>query len=239
MFPFLSICQKLHILPLKVPLSLLQPILAMILQQQAGYLPTFVAFTSWLVKESKISLQKLPKLRAFLNQIQGATFSGNTSKEQLDSTFASSSFTSSFSSFTCQVCTTPLPTSLSALLHLAEQSEKDCNLACSLCNLNMGKARAGNLKEVMETQAVLEMHLTNKQHIAAIFGEVGDGETTDKCDACDVVLATNKDMLEHVGSKKHKQAVVLVEEYLKFCKARSLLPTSHRNFPSFVFFLRF
>ena len=113
----------------------------MILQQQTGDLPTFVAFTSWLVKESKISLQKLPKLRAFLNQIPGATFSGNTSKEQPDSTFASSSFTSSFSSFTCQVCTTTLPTSLSALLHLAEQSEKDCDLTCSLCNLNMGKAR--------------------------------------------------------------------------------------------------
>ena len=190
-----------------------------------------MAFTSWLVKESKISLQKLPKLRAFLNQSPGIT----------DSTIASSYFTSSVSScaFTCQVCTTPLPTSLSALLHLAEQSEKDCNLACSLCNISMGKARAGNLKEVMEAQAVLEMHLTNKQHIAAIFGEVGDGETTDKCDACDVMLTTNKDMLEHVGSKIHKQAVVLVEEYLKFCKARSLLPTSHRNFPSFVFFLRF
>ena len=246
MFPFLSACKQLHLNPLNAPPSLLQPLLVTILkQEQPANLETFASFLTWLEKNSNFCLQKLPGLCTILKQIPEISVSRNTFKVQPGSTFTPSSsltipsFTSS-SSFICQPCTTNLPTTFSALLHLAELSPTTCNITCSSCTtpISMSKLKAGSLKEVKETQAVLDIHLVTRQHIAGMFGEVQHGEAG-ICDPCGVAVPTDKEQMKHVAGKGHQRTIILVEEYVTFCSARSLIPTSHRNFPSFVFFLRF
>ena len=246
LFPFLFACKQLQLNPLDAPPSLLQPLLITILkQEQPANLETFASFLTWLEKNSKFNLKKLPGLCTILKQIPEISLSRNTFKVQPGSTFtpsyslAPSSFTSS-SYFICQPCTTNLPTTFSALLHLAEMSPTTCNIACSSCTMtiSLSKLKAGSLKEVKETQAVLDIHLVTRQHIAGMFGEVQHGEAG-VCDPCGVALPTDKEQTKHVVGKEHQCAIILVEEYVRFCSARSLIPTSHRNFPSFVFFLRF
>ena len=225
-----------------MPPSLLQPLLLRILKQEPADFEAFSSFLAWLEKNSNISLKKLPGLCTILKEIPGASLSGNTFKVQPDFIQASFTFPSSSPpSFICQPCNATLPTTFSALLHLAEeQLPTTCKISCSSCTstTSLGELKAGSLKEVKESQAKLDIHLVSRHHIAGMFGQLEDGEAG-VCDPCGVVIATDTATMKHVLSKVHKQALILVEEYVNFCSARSLIPTSHRNFPSFVFFLRF
>ena len=240
-------CKQLHLDPLNGPpskssISLYQPLLLRILKQEPVDLKIFASFVAWLDKNSNISLQELPELCTILQQIPGVKISGSTFKVEPTSTpITPLTFPTSIStSFTCHPCTTTLPTTLSVLLHLAEQPETTCKVSCSSCTITIShsKLTAGSLEEVRKAKAMLDIHQVTRQHIASMFGEVEDSEAG-VCDPCGVTLATDKETTKHMGGKKHKQAAALVEEYVMFCSARSLKPTSHRNFPSFVFFLRF
>ena len=243
MFPFLSACNQLHLNPLKAPPSLLQPLLVRILKEESANFDTFSSFLAWLDKNCNFSLQKLPGLCAILNQIPGARISGNTFKAQSASPTTPFTFPSSSASpfFNCKPCNATLPTTISALLHLAEQLPTTCKITCSSCTMMIslqGKLKAGSHKEVKEAQAMLDIHLVSRQHIAGMFGQVENGEAG-VCDPCGVIIPTDTATLKHMVRKEHKRAIILVEEYVSFCSARNLIPTSHRNFPSFVFFLRF
>ena len=221
-----------------MPPGLLEPLLLRILKQEPADFEAFSSFLAWLEKNSNISLKKLPGLCTILKEIPGASLSGNTFKVQPLTSFTFPSSSSTF--FICQPCNATLPTTFSALLHLAEQLPTTCKISCSSCTstTSLGELKAGSLKEVKESQAKLDIHLVSRQHIAGMFGQTEDGEAG-VCDPCGVVIATDTATMKHVVSKEHKQALILVEEYVNFCSARSLIPTSHRNFPSFVFFLRF
>ena len=140
--------------------------------------------------------------------------------------------------FQCSSCSTDLPSSVAALLHLANQGP-DCSISCCSCSSSPGLAtlRVGSRRNLAVARATLELHLVTRQHIAAIQGEVEAGEVG-RCDPCDVTLATGIEVERHVRSESHRRTTSLVTEYLAFCEARLLSPTSHRAFPSFVFFLR-
>ena len=125
------------------------------------------------------------------------------------------------------------------LLHVSEHEDSVTDsVRCETCHFSLkGINKTGGLSW-SHMFDMLEQHLLSKAHLNNSMREDKIPCDSSVCDVCNVHMGES-DISSHIGSEDHRNNVVIVMEYLQFCKARNLDPVNHQEFQDFIFFLRY
>ena len=135
----------------------------------------------------------------------------------------------------CSTCNEEVEDVPSFLVHLGRHEGKG-SVVCTACQYSLQDLCILDQKKTVQSFYLLQNHLLSKLHINNSTNEDKIESVNDFCDVCNIAY---EDVSEHCENEKHMKNIVIIKEYLVFCQARSLDPVNHKEFPEFIFFLRY
>ena len=112
------------------------------------------------------------------------------------------------------------------------------SVRCATCDFTI--KQTNNPAEFSPSQLfdLLMLHLLSRAHLNNNSSEEKRECEGSGCDVCNVKLEESE-ISDHLRTGEHRNNVVIVMEYLQFCKQRQLDPVNHQVFQDFIFFLRY
>ena len=142
--------------------------------------------------------------------------------------------------FMCNACSDEFDDALGLLLHLDQhKSEDNLEIVCSECQYVMEDISTKDEEATVKSFYILTNHYLQRFHINNSKNEETLEPVKNVCDICDVDFDENKNIVQHCQEESHLKHRMIIEEYLIYCQVKNIDPVNHREFPEFIFFLRY
>ena len=140
--------------------------------------------------------------------------------------------------FQCSSCDSTFNNLAGLVLHLQLQHGGQAGVKCAICDFTVKEISHPAEMSASQLLDVLMVHLLSRTHLNNNNSEEKRESEGSGCDVCNVKLSESE-ISAHLRTEEHKNNVVIVMEYLQFCKQRHLDPVNHQVFQDFIFFLRY
>ena len=213
-YGFKQRCSSLKIPPTKCDKDVLLTFLQSLVSDCVP--DTRVTFIDWLSSiHDKIDGKSLKKHQEFINLEH---------------------FKSDGPSLSCEACHEEMDDVSCLLVHLGAHQE-GAEVICKACHHSLGTLFVSDFTASMKSFHTIQNHLYSKVHLNNSRNEAKIEAVEDYCDACDVAMEDG--ISSHYQTQSHNQNLVMIKEYLVYCRARELDPVNHNDFQAFIFFLRY
>ena len=137
----------------------------------------------------------------------------------------------------CEECHEELDDVPCLLVHLGAH-KAGADVTCNDCNHTLGTLSVSDFAGTMRSFYTIQSHFYSKVHLNDSRNETKLEAVENFCDVCDETLKKDS-ITTHCQGDVHNQNIVMIKEYLVYCRARDIDPVNHTDFQAFIFFLRY
>ena len=138
----------------------------------------------------------------------------------------------------CSSCDSTFNNLAGLVLHLHQKHSDGAGVRCATCDFTVKETNKPGEFSANQLFDLLMLHLLSRAHLNNNNSQEKRECEGSGCDVCNVMLEESE-ISNHLRTEEHRNNVVIVMEYLQFCKQRQLDPVNHQVFQDFIFFLRY